>query len=99
MGHHKFAPLKSNDWSLIVLDTLHGLLRISDVIFGSLYEWARRSYNPSDKQGLLLVRADEALFIRHLKHSDFRWRLPSLKGSAAVPNRSLKSSETLRMTF
>jgi hypothetical protein len=55
MGHHKQAPLKSIEWGLIILDTLHGLLRITDVIFGSLYEWARRSCEPLDKAGLMMV--------------------------------------------
>jgi hypothetical protein len=53
LGHHKQAPLKSIDWKMIVLDSLHALLRITDVIFGSLYEWARRSCDPLDKDGLL----------------------------------------------
>eukprot|EP00474_Spongospora_subterranea_P005241 CRZ05699.1 hypothetical protein [Spongospora subterranea] len=53
LGHHKMAPLKSVEWTMIILDTLHGLLRISDVIFGSLYEWVRRSCDPGDKNGLL----------------------------------------------
>jgi hypothetical protein len=56
LGHHKPAPLKSVEWTMIVLDTLHGLLRITDVIFGSLYEWVRRSCDPGDKRGLLEVR-------------------------------------------
>jgi hypothetical protein len=55
MGHHKQAPLKSVEWNLIILDTLHGLLRITDVIFGSLYEWARRSCDPLNKDSLLKV--------------------------------------------
>jgi hypothetical protein len=55
MGHHKQAPLKSVEWNMIILDTLHGLLRITDVIFGSLYEWARRSCDPLNKDSLLKV--------------------------------------------
>ena len=32
-GHHKVALLKSIAWSLIICDTLHSLLRITDVLF------------------------------------------------------------------
>ena len=42
MGHHKPAPLKSVSWDGIVMDTLHALLRITDVLFGSLLEWVLR---------------------------------------------------------
>ena len=55
LGHHKEAPLKSIQWSMIILDILHALLRITDVIFGSLYEWARKSCDPKDKRMLLMV--------------------------------------------
>jgi hypothetical protein len=71
MGHHKTAPLKSIDWTMVVLDTLHGLLRITDVIFGSLYEWARRSYDPSDKKGLLAVSDGQAQSNRYFNGVEF----------------------------
>ena len=63
MGHHKPAPLKSVQWTLIMLDTLDGLLRITDEIFGSLFEWVRRSCDPPDKKGLLKVMQLLTLFI------------------------------------
>jgi hypothetical protein len=67
----KTAPLKSIDWTMVVLDTLHGLLRITDVIFGSLYEWARRSYDPSDKKGLLAVSDGQAQSNRYFNGVEF----------------------------
>ena len=96
MGHHKQAPLKAIDWNMIVLDTLHGLLRITDVIFGSLYEWARRSCDPADKTGLLkvsenTVRQKAALPVYlNIYLALYRWSPHSSKRCLDVQNRAFK---------
>ena len=56
MGHHKPAPLKGIERRFFILDDLHALLLITDVLFRSLYEWAPRSCDPHDNQILLAAR-------------------------------------------
>ena len=55
LGHHKQAPLKSIPWSMIMLDTLHALLRVTDILFGSLLEFVRQTCDPMSKDDLIMV--------------------------------------------
>ena len=56
MGHHQPAPLRSIPWSLIMMDTLHSMLRITDILFGSLLEFVRQTCDPMKKDDLLMVK-------------------------------------------
>ena len=55
LGHHRPAPLKNIPWSLIIMDTLHALLRITDILFGSLLEFVRQTCDPIKKEDLVMV--------------------------------------------
>ena len=54
-GHHKVAPLKSIPWSTVICDTLHSLLRITDVLFQTFLEFCRQTCDPVNQTELVKV--------------------------------------------
>jgi hypothetical protein len=55
LGFHREAPLKSIDWDHIIPDILHFHLRVTDVLYGGIFESVRSTCDPSDAAALTHV--------------------------------------------